>query len=1094
MALEPDVSGPEVITHHKHITRIVVCYNFGCAGPSPSTSSTSTGPMSAKRVHQRSSPLSASDTEDNFTGSKRSKDVDDMMEKLRAICDDPEHANLFKELEKFVDDKKKEKEGELEKKKTSNDGKPQDVTNDTNDNFESVKEDTVNKDDVMVIEDSGDKTCQAEKEKAEDGACASNAQAQVDAVENADANTPWLRKLQPITGDVEQASPCIRTVKDTTSHSAGPSTSSTVQQSGNETMQESTTSFPENQKLHIPILLEAQQSCSECRNNNDLSSFCNSCGIREHIFFGEDCVEKFVSYLVLPRRNFSKIIVLAHNFSKFDGSWILRHMSVDRKWSPDVILNGKKIICMTYDIIKFVDSLCFIPMALRKIPSVFGFENVVKKGFAPHFFSKRKNLNYVGAYPAPEFYGTEHMSSKEKKEFFEWYDSVKTSVFDYKSTLITYCRSDVTILRRGVEEYIDLFVDVASVNPMLETCTLPAACLLAFRRNFLKPDSLSLIPYGNYRLGDIQSFSAIMWLVYESRDSGVYIHHAGNGREQMVHGRKVDGLAQLDEKTTCVYQFHGCLFHGCLDCFKDRDATPGPLKNTIGERYQDTLSFTNFLVSKGCLVKEMWECNFRKFLSRNKEVKQFLESQAVYFNAPIIPRESLYGGRTMAVKLYHDCKPGEKIRYLDFCSLYPYCLKYKPFIVGHPELYQGDDCPPISELFGIVKIKFLPPRNLFFPVLPVKFDNKLMFPLCRSCMEERRDDFCNHENVEDRCFTGTFVTEEVKLAVEHGYIILHMYEAWHYQKSQYDTNTKQGGLFTDYIDTFFKLKCESSGFPPHVQTESEKLDYIKMYKEVEGIDLKMENIKYNSGRRALTKLLVTTLWGKLSQRSDLNQFVIVQDPNEMEALLDDKSIEVKGVTPVENDTMYVTYKPNVETLVNAPNTNVVLAAFTTCYGRMHLYKVLHELQQRVLYTDTDSVLFVSTSGSKDPEEGIHLGQLTDEITPVFGENSFIKTFVAGGAKNYCYLVQCADGSLKSVCKARGLTINSETEKILNFDTLCNMVLNNSGPTLVHYPHNLKRTKKFEILTAPMSKTYQMVNTKRWRAPDTFQTLPYGFKL
>ena len=25
-----------------------------------------------------------------------------MMEKLRAICDDPEHANLFKELEKFV--------------------------------------------------------------------------------------------------------------------------------------------------------------------------------------------------------------------------------------------------------------------------------------------------------------------------------------------------------------------------------------------------------------------------------------------------------------------------------------------------------------------------------------------------------------------------------------------------------------------------------------------------------------------------------------------------------------------------------------------------------------------------------------------------------------------------------------------------------------------------------------------------------------------------------------------------------------------------------------------------------------------------------
>ncbi|KAF4527061.1 hypothetical protein B566_EDAN013506, partial [Ephemera danica] len=304
------------------------------------------------------------------------------------------------------------------------------------------------------------------------------------------------------------------------------------------------------------------------------------------------------------------------------------------------------------------------------------------------------------------------MNRREKKEFFELYDSVTTGVFGYKSTLINYCCSDVTILRRGVEDYIDLFVDVERVNTMLETCTLPIACLLAFRRNLTV--SLFFIHYGYYRFGDIQNFSAIIWLVCESHDTNVYIHHAGNGKVQIIHGK----IAQLDEKITCVYQFHGCVFHGCLDCFKDGDSTPGPLK------------------------KDEW-------------------------------------------------------------------------VLGQRNLYQGDDYPPISELFGIVKIKFFPPHNLFFPV---KFENKLKFPLCRSCMEERRNDFGNHENVEDR-FS---LAQKVKLAFKHGYIIFHMYEAWNYQKSKYDTNTKQG-------------------------TESEKLDYIKMYKELEGIDLRMGNIKHHSG-------------------------------------------------------------------------------------------------------------------------------------------------------------------------------------------------------------------------------------------------------
>lgn len=44
-------------------------------------------------------------------------------------------------------------------------------------------------------------------------------------------------------------------------------------------------------------------------------------------------------------------------------------------------------------------------------------------------------------------------------------------------------------------------------------------------------------------------------------------------------------------------------------------------------------------------------------------------------------------------------------------------------------------------------------------------------------------------------------------------------------------------------------------------------------------------------------------------------------------------------------------------------TNVFLAAFTTCYARLKLYEVLEQLQERVLYFDTDSIIFKTENGS-----------------------------------------------------------------------------------------------------------------------------------
>ena len=50
-----------------------------------------------------------------------------------------------------------------------------------------------------------------------------------------------------------------------------------------------------------------------------------------------------------------------------------------------------------------------------------------------------------------------------------------------------------------------------------------------------------------------------------------------------------------------------------------------------------------------------------------------------------------------------------------------------------------------------------------------------------------------------------------------GYKLLEVNEVYEYQVTQYDPQTGNGGLLAQYIDTFLKVKAETSGYPSLVQ-------------------------------------------------------------------------------------------------------------------------------------------------------------------------------------------------------------------------------------------------------------------------------------
>ena len=76
--------------------------------------------------------------------------------------------------------------------------------------------------------------------------------------------------------------------------------------------------------------------------------------------------------------------------------------------------------------------------------------------------------------------------------------------------------------------------------------------------------------------------------------------------------------------------------------------------------HEDTLEKICYLKDKGFNVIEMWECDLKKEMDRDEDMKRYFEEHELV--DPLQPRDAFYGGRTNAAKLFHQCEEDEEIR------------------------------------------------------------------------------------------------------------------------------------------------------------------------------------------------------------------------------------------------------------------------------------------------------------------------------------------------------------------------------------------------------------------------------------------------
>ena len=226
---------------------------------------------------------------------------------------------------------------------------------------------------------------------------------------------------------------------------------------------------------HVVNLAMAQRVCRNCLESD------NRCAVCQHVY-KFDSIEKFCKWSLKQRNT----IQITHNLKGYDGIFIFNYIInnlLPSDTPPTVIINGTKIIQMRFRNIKFLDSHCFIPMALSEFATSFELSEL-KKGFFPHSFNNPENQSYIGSYPDQKYYEPEFFSLKKKTEFENWYEQVKETEFNFKKEFEEYCWSDVQLLAQGCLKFRAINMQDTKVDPFRVASTIASYCNCVLRKLF----------------------------------------------------------------------------------------------------------------------------------------------------------------------------------------------------------------------------------------------------------------------------------------------------------------------------------------------------------------------------------------------------------------------------------------------------------------------------------------------------------------------------------------------------------------------------------------------------------------------------------
>ena len=152
-----------------------------------------------------------------------------------------------------------------------------------------------------------------------------------------------------------------------------------------------------------------------------------------------------------------------------------------------------------------------------------------------------------------------------------------------------------------------------------------------------------------------------------------------------------------------------------------------------------------------------------------------------------------------------------------------------------------------------------------------------------------------------------------------------------------------------------------------------------------------------------------------------------------------------------------------------------------------MYQYLSKINQRNLYCDTDSIIYLETPDSPHIETGYLLGNFKNELKK---PSDYIKCFVGTAPKSYGF-----ETNQKQIdCKCKGFTLDFSTSEKINLKSMIDMIVNDPSKKInVTYENRIKRSRRGEtrLNSVTEKKTYKMTFDKRILL-ENHETVPFGY--
>lgn len=756
-------------------------------------------------------------------------------------------------------------------------------------------------------------------------------------------------------------------------------------------------------------------------------------------------ISDFVDYVLLDHMKGTTI--LAHNGGGYDYQFLVieferreiiyekiprpsskhKYLQINMYQPSNNMRKDKRRKADNTGAVRFIDFMALVPGSLKAVAKAFKLP--VQKGDFPHKFLNSETIHYEGAFP-PLFSEEDFFGYRDKKtpddqdEIKEWHEKQLLKYCDCwkqnecqcgkqrwnaREFLTEYCWLDVEVLSQAVSKYREFVMNLGSdeltggwkATPQdpLHSVTQSQLAMRIYLGGWkhldqgVAPDIY--VVKTKERKG--KSWMQYVWLEEEQARYNNEIVHGGNGTGNEYYIPKLNAyVSGYHDATKTCFMFYDCAQFDCEICRQKVDE----------DCRAKQLLLQNNIISLGYSV----------IIRRSHQVAQRYEGKEQEGTVHV-DRELFYGGRTEVFSAFADKNIlNQDINYHDVCSLYPYVCAFKKLPIGKPTYLMKKDVDMDrldwrngNRYFGFARVK-------------VECNKRDLLGLLPSRDDEERLTFNLYDKV------GYWATEELYLALENGYKIVEVYQVIHFEEDQVSDVALRG-----YIECFLRMKQESEKWTKHGASsdnpsEEEKDELVERIYQSNGRISRMrkENVCDNPVMRNIAKIFLNCLWGKFCQRQNRDVFCDITNYQEYEYLASNPKLDGNKMTfrQASDSVWKLHYVKNMECVQPNNKYNIFIAAYVTAHARCILHRQMLSIgPERVLYCDTDSIIFLSDAGQGKFRTGIGLGKWTDEYP-----NKDIRILFAFAPKSYIIVEANDDMLWKS--KGAWLTVENKAKLTL----------------------------------------------------------------